>query len=490
MSITSIPISGLNILTSITSSDFIPLVQSSSLTTYRVPVSDFLNLISSSGTVPTASLSFDAITASYALVYKPVYTFTRPLSRIAENSNEFCQIQCSFPAAYIVALQAGGDVVNEGRIYLVTDCNNSPNGFPDPSPSLDNYTGFYDMKSLAGSYYIDKVGSAADYALEISQSNLPEITVNTLRIRTVKNPAPGNRASASLTVFSIFNVDPSFSGFPNAGLAIAYPLNGVEIASSNSNPAWPTAFIDVRQYQMMVSGTIIVQNGISGSLFGTASWAQNNLVATSASWASSSFVSFSSTSASFASQSKSAISASWASQSFSSVSSSFASRSISASYTQQAATAAYVVGSGTGPGSFLRAFGTVLMGAANDYTTIMISSASYNIAAATYLGAGNYPWIGPISGQDSWGANQGLVNTLHALLPGYGYIVTFKNPMPTAYYTVVFNYIGYEPFRWESISNFYSPAGQTVNGFTMSFAGGDNSNLEAKYITSFTVLHP
>ena len=384
MPITSIPISGLNLLPAITSSDFIPLVQSSSMTTYRVPVSDFLTLISSSGTVPTASFAFNTPTASHALVYKPVYTFTRPLSQTVGNANEFCQVQTHLPTAYIISMQAGGDIVNEARLYLLTDCNNVPNGFSDTSPSLDNYSGFYDIKSLAGSYFIDKVGNAADYALEISQSSLPQITVNTLRIRTVKNPlGSGNNASASITIFSVYNIDP-FSLSPTQGLAVAYPLYGAEIVSPNPHPAWPTAFIDVRQYQMMVSGTIIVQKGISGSLFGTASWAQNSVFANSSSFS---------------------ISSSWASASLSSStsrSSSWASASISASY---------VVGV---------ASGSVANGVSFYGTASAAISASHAITSSYALtasfvqssgGATSYYTVYPfITGIDFWATNDDYLN--------------------------------------------------------------------------------
>ena len=60
---TSIPISGLNTLSVVTSSDFIPIVQSSSMTTYRVPIEVFGDWISSD-VVITSSLT--SISSSYA----------------------------------------------------------------------------------------------------------------------------------------------------------------------------------------------------------------------------------------------------------------------------------------------------------------------------------------------------------------------------------------------------------------------------------------
>lgn len=60
---TSIPISGLNTLNVVSSSDFIPLVQSSSLTTFKTTLSSLSNWISSS---VAASSSISSISASYA----------------------------------------------------------------------------------------------------------------------------------------------------------------------------------------------------------------------------------------------------------------------------------------------------------------------------------------------------------------------------------------------------------------------------------------
>ena len=74
---TSIPISGLNTLSVITSSDFIPIVQSSSMTTYRVPIEVFGDWMSSEVTVTSSLTSIsashsdnsdNAISSSYSLV--------------------------------------------------------------------------------------------------------------------------------------------------------------------------------------------------------------------------------------------------------------------------------------------------------------------------------------------------------------------------------------------------------------------------------------
>lgn len=59
----SIPISGLNELTVITSSDFIPLVQSSSLTTFKVSIQSFDNWLAISA---SCSASLTSVSASYA----------------------------------------------------------------------------------------------------------------------------------------------------------------------------------------------------------------------------------------------------------------------------------------------------------------------------------------------------------------------------------------------------------------------------------------
>jgi hypothetical protein len=124
------------------------------------------------------------------------------------------------------------------------------------------------------------------------------------------------------------------------------------------------------------------------------------------------------------------------------------------------------------------------MAQANNYSSVMISSASLNVSSITYGGS-----AGTIIDPDTWGPPLG-VNTLRVNLPGYAIYVNFTNPMPTRYYTVVNTYNGYEPYGYETITTWTSPAGQTLTGFTMSFSGGDNTSTEGKFITNFMVLHP
>ena len=60
---TSIPISGLNRLSNVTGSDYVPLVQSSSVTTFRTHLSSIMDLMTASG---SASSSLSSLSASYA----------------------------------------------------------------------------------------------------------------------------------------------------------------------------------------------------------------------------------------------------------------------------------------------------------------------------------------------------------------------------------------------------------------------------------------
>ena len=215
---------------------------------------------------------------------------------------------------------------------------------------------------------------------------------------------------------------------------------------------------------------------ITGSSIPSSSYSFYSQTSLSASFASRSFFA---TSASYAS---SLISASWASRSLVATSASFASRSISSSYSTVSTTASYSLG------NMIRAFGTVLMKTANDYNSIIISSASFNVKPTVILGGSG---AGAIIDPDTWSPPMGLgVNTLHVNLPGNAIYISFINPMPTRYYTVLCTYNGYEPYGYETITTWTSPVGQTLTGFTMSFSGGDNTSTEGKFITNFMILHP
>jgi len=63
----SIPISALNELTYITQDDFIPIVDSGSLTTFKTSVESFKNYMAASGSVLSASWASHSISASYAV---------------------------------------------------------------------------------------------------------------------------------------------------------------------------------------------------------------------------------------------------------------------------------------------------------------------------------------------------------------------------------------------------------------------------------------
>lgn len=63
----SIPISALNELTYVTEDDFMPIVDSGSLTTFKTSVKSFKNYLASSGSVLSASWSSASISASYSV---------------------------------------------------------------------------------------------------------------------------------------------------------------------------------------------------------------------------------------------------------------------------------------------------------------------------------------------------------------------------------------------------------------------------------------
>ena len=291
----------------------------------------------------------------------------------------------------------------------------------------------------------------------------------------------GNWISSSVDASSSFSsISASYA------LSSSYACSSsFAITSNNLNyPNKSTASYAISSSQTMaaISSSYTVTASFAlhtptGSTAVSSSWASQSLWATTSSFASQSMWNISS---SFASRSLVATSASWASQSIWATSSSFASKSISSSYSSVSTTASYAFG------NMIKAFGTVLMPVANNYNTIIISSASFNLQPTVIWGGTG---TGAIIDPDTWGPPLG-VDTLRVNLPGNAIYISFINPMPTRYYTVLCTYNGYEPYGYETITTWTSPIGQTLTGFTMSFSGGDNSNFEGKFITSFMVLHP
>jgi hypothetical protein len=270
--------------------------------------------------------------------------------------------------------------------------------------------------------------------------------------------------SSSYACSSSFAITSNNLNYPNLSTASYAISSSQTINAINSNYAITASF---------------AISTITGSSAISSSWSSQSFWATSASFASQSIWSISS---SFASRSLVATSASWASQSIWATSASFASRSISSSYSFTTTTASYALG------NMIRAFGTVLMKTANDYTSIIISSASFNLKPTVIWGGSG---AGAVIDPDTWSPPLGLgISTLRVNLPGNAMYISFVAPMPTRYYTVLCTYNGYEPYGYETIQTWTSPVGQTLTGFTMSFAGGDNSSTEGKFITNFMVLHP
>ena len=334
------------------------------------------------------------------------------------------------------------------------------------------------------------------------------------RIRTSVNeklitldPTEEAHPTASLTL--LFLEDPTMNTTVNI------PSVYSEVVSSNNLPPWPSSFVRIRDYIVFVTGSVSVSgslycNSISGTLFGTASWAQNVFAATSASW-----VSQSNTPANFA------ISSSWAS---SSLSSSFlfgtatgsnvngvsffgtASNAISSSFATSASraiTASYVLGSGTGPGSFLRAFGTFYAtgslgnSSTPNQPTWVPFSGSYNFISGAYQGVQNQT---PAAGVATSGMQTSSLITLQRVTDAFGplhcWIFYMSTPMPTLNYTVMCSAGGEQSV--ESVFLQTLPvAPRTTTAFTMSYCTPSNANWDDRYpgVNEFDwvqimVLHP
>ena len=270
--------------------------------------------------------------------------------------------------------------------------------------------------------------------------------------------------SSSYTYSSSFAITSNNLNYPNLSTA-SYAISSSQTMASISS-----------SYSITASFALHTPTGSTAI---SSSWSSQSLWTTTSSFSSQSMWNISS---SFASRSFFATSASWASQSIWATSASFASGSISSSYSVTTTTASYALG------NMIRAFGTVLMKSASDYNSIIISSASFNLQRPViWAGSG----LGGVIDPDTWSPPIAIgMNTLRVNLPGNAMYISFINPMPTRYYTVLCTYNGYEPYGYETITTWTSPVGQTLTGFTMSFSGGDNTGNEGKFITSFMVLHP
>jgi len=254
---------------------------------------------------------------------------------------------------------------------------------------------------------------------------------------------------------------------------------------------------------MAVSGSLAVQNGISGSLFGTSSWAVSSSWAASASWTPNTSIaatyvsnSISSSWASSSYQSRyatSSISASWASQSlnsFSATSASYASASTSASY---AITASYLLNSNYAidtaaiPKAWALIMGTASLDAVANRVTMynprVISGYNVSSVAVSRVVPVANPKLNPASGNS---ANN--YDTTH------NWIINFTNPLPSTNYMVMPGQGG--EMGWESLPTTMFPLAQrSTSAFTMSqVPGGYNAdfatggNPEVAWF-SFVVYH-
>jgi hypothetical protein len=484
--------------------DYFPLVDSASVTTYRETLSALsIFPVSSSLFAISASFASASISSSYSMNYRKVYGITRLLSDTTGNSVDFFRVANDYThnmgleadlaiRSMMISLQIEGDISQVSKTYLLSTNYTSPGDPYGNNPHSGWYTAKPTSANTVFTNYADPLHpafiSSTDYDLELSQSLDIGSEALYFRVRTTYIDESSPRvAYGSLSIFFLSN--PLW--YETVTLL---PYN--EVSSSNSLPIWNTSFIENKDWISTIYGSLNVLNGITGSLNGTSSFSISASSVITSSYSIISSYSISSSNALTASyiSASSVLTSSYSISSSNALTSSYSISSSNALTSNYAVNADYATTANYVLNNSIKAFGTVLMATASypaGYNTVMISSASYNIESVVYAGANR-----PVDPNDTWtaGQNNGQnpygIKLLHTVLPDFGFIVNFINPMPTRYYTVLWTYIGYEPYGYESIVVYYSPAGQTINGFTMSFHGGDNSSQEAKFITNFMVLHP
>jgi hypothetical protein len=287
------------------------------------------------------------------------------------------------------------------------------------------------------------------------------------------------------SIYATYSVSASYASFASASTTASYAFQSISASYSSRSFLCETA----SYFDFSLPNTI--------PPFASASF--------SSSWASSSI------SASYASRSFLCETASYFNFTLPNTTPPFASASISSSWASSSISSSYLLGNHEGPttgsvlgtasyaitasylatsavGNFIKAYGTILMATASYFPSIF-STCSYNISSVITSSVQTIgtPHTPPLA--SAW-EYPFQMSSIAAVYLGVVFIVQFDSPMPSKYYTVVYTTNGFEPYGWEGINVYYTPSGQTQNGFTMSFQGGDNSNNEGKFITNFMVLHP
>jgi hypothetical protein len=275
----SVRISQLNQLTSVTSDDFIPIVDSGSLTTFHTPISVVGNWIHDSGSVPSASWASRSVdtygTAAFATNVRRWESFERNLSTTVGNAIEMCHAASSHHMqSFLLTLQVFGNHGSCAKTYFVNNNAVVP-GYKIP---LGNgvgtiYSGWYTAQPFTTpGVYITEENPYTDFDLEVSESHGATLW---FRIRTSINTQANTTPTGSLSLISLTGFTTTFT---NDG--------GGEVVSSNTIPSWGSAFVTQEgNYKFRISGSLLVEKGMTGSLdgpslFGTSSWAVSASFAT------------------------------------------------------------------------------------------------------------------------------------------------------------------------------------------------------------------
>lgn len=496
----NIRISQLNSLLVPTTDDFIPIVDSASLTTYRTPITSLLTVVAQIGSVPSASWASASIsssqseTASFAWDYSRVKSVTKYLYNTNSYSQDMAHVYNVPTGGYIpgfhnllVSMKCWGDVTRTAKIYLITCDNYSPGMVVDPvtAVTLDGtaYNGWYIARPLSATRnYSPGSPYNTDYHLEMSQSYALYVNNLYFRIRC-QVEVPPSAIQKVLGILSFWSLDVGSNIYSNFNVE-AMADNKTLVVPSNE-PSWPNAFVEIKNKMMTVSGSLVVEKPITGSLNGTASWALNipgtSFVTAggsyniSCSWASSSL------------SSSLTISSSYAVTSSYSVTASYAQMAKSSSFAKTAETASYITASvlTSGIPGIIKAWaqcactssmpGNSIQGTPGLNANVMALVSSNNVSSVIRT-MGVIPKDRSNNGQDYIGDS----TNKH-------WIVTMTNPMPSTNYTVM-GAGGGEPGTEWNIVTIYPFASKTTTAFTLSMAGGTSDFYGDAEITWFNFM--
>jgi hypothetical protein len=257
------------------------------MTTYHARVTDFNTWIEANTTASWADnaiSSSHAITSSYTLDWENVQHVTKVFPNTHSYAFEVAKLAYNAATApgirnLLISMQATGDIANCHKNYLFTSDVFSPGASGSEGGLEALYTGWYVLKPLSATRRYGPTVYDLDYELEVSQSN-PSTFDSQLffRTRLVNNGpilmSPTQAHTGVLTFWFLSDGGPVDSNFSMSILA-----DNKTLVDPTTEPAWPNAFVSIQDRKMEVSGSLGVLSGITGSLFGTSSWA------VSASWA-------------------------------------------------------------------------------------------------------------------------------------------------------------------------------------------------------------